>query len=111
MGPETKLLQTLSPGLVWVAALLSVLLSLDGEEPPVVDGLTGAERFFLSWAQAWQQKSRDEETIRLLAIDPHAPAEFRCNQIVRNIDEFYATFDVSEGDALWLSPSERVTIW
>ncbi|QHC72322.1 M13-type metalloendopeptidase [Rathayibacter sp. VKM Ac-2805] len=94
-------------GIAWKA----YLLSLDGEEPPVVDGLTGAERFFLSWAQAWQQKSRDEETIRLLAIDPHAPAEFRCNQIVRNIDEFYATFDVSEGDALWLSPSERVTIW
>ncbi|SEB50838.1 putative endopeptidase [Paramicrobacterium humi] len=87
------------------------LISLDGQEPPVVDGLTGAERFFLSWAQAWRQKSRDAEVIRLLAIDPHSPNEFRCNQIVRNIDEFYAVFGVTETDALWLAPEERVTIW
>lgn len=87
------------------------LLSLEGQEPPVIDGLTGAQRFFLSWAQAWQQKARNEETIRLLAIDPHAPAEFRCNQIVRNIHEFYEAFDVSDGDALWLAPGERVSIW
>jgi putative endopeptidase len=87
------------------------LISLDGQEPPVVDGLSGAERFFLSWAQAWQQKARDAEVIRLLAIDPHSPNEFRCNQIVRNIDEFYETFDVTPADALWLEPSQRVTIW
>ncbi|HEY5224303.1 MAG TPA: M13-type metalloendopeptidase [Microbacteriaceae bacterium] len=87
------------------------LLSLAGKEPPVIDGLTGAERFFLSWAQAWQQTGRDEEVIRLLAIDPHAPNEFRCNQIVRNIDEFYTAFGVTESDALWLDPAERVTIW
>ncbi|MBG6237513.1 putative endopeptidase [Mycetocola sp. CAN_C7] len=87
------------------------LLSLNGETPPVVDGLSGAERFFLSWAQAWQQKGRDAEVIRLLAIDPHSPNEFRCNQIVRNIDEFYETFGVGASDALWLEPSQRVTIW
>ena len=86
-------------------------LSLDGQEPPVIDGLTGAQRFFLSWAQAWQMKGRDEEVIRLLAIDPHSPNEFRCNQIVRNIDEFYGAFEVDDDDALWLDPSERVTIW
>lgn len=94
-------------GIAWKA----YLLSLNGAEPPVIDGLTGAERFFLSWAQAWQSKSRDEEVIRLLAIDPHSPAEFRCNQIVRNIDEFYETFGLTENDALWLEPSERVRIW
>ena len=87
------------------------VLSLDGAEPPVIDGLTGAERFFLSWAQAWQMKGRDEEVIRLLAIDPHSPNEFRCNQIVRNIDEFYTGFGVTAEDALWLEPAERVTIW
>jgi putative endopeptidase len=87
------------------------VLSLNGAEPPVIDGLTGAQRFFLSWAQAWQIKARDEEVIRLLAIDPHSPNEFRCNQIVRNIDEFYETFDVTETDALWLAPKDRVTIW
>ncbi len=87
------------------------LISLNGSEPPVIDGFSGAERFFLSWAQAWQLKARDEEVIRLLAIDPHSPNEFRCNQIVRNIDGFYAAFGVTETDALWLDPQERVTIW
>ncbi|MEP6482060.1 MAG: M13-type metalloendopeptidase [Rhodoglobus sp.] len=87
------------------------LLSLKGAEPPVIDGLSGAERFFLSWAQAWQLKARDEEVIRLISIDPHSPNEFRCNQIVRNIDEFYETFGVTDTDALWLDPKERVTIW
>jgi putative endopeptidase len=94
-------------GIAWKA----YLISLDGEEPPVIDGLSGAKRFFLSWAQAWQIKARDEEVIRLLAIDPHSPNEFRCNQIVRNIDDFYTTFEVSPHDALWLEPEERVTIW
>ncbi|TFB71036.1 M13 family metallopeptidase [Cryobacterium sp. Hz9] len=87
------------------------LLSLNGEESPVIDGLTGAERFFLSWAQAWQMKLRDAEAIRLLAIDPHSPNEFRCNQIVSNIPAFYDAFDVTEADALWLAPENRVTIW
>ena len=94
-------------GIAWKA----YLLSLEGAEPPVVDGLTGAERFFLSWAQAWQQKGRDAEVIRLLSVDPHSPNEFRCNQIVRNIDAFYETFGVTESDAAWLAPEERVTIW
>ncbi len=94
-------------GIAWKA----YLLSLGGEEPPVIDGLTGAERFFLSWAQIWQLKARDEEVIRLLAIDPHSPNEFRCNQIIRNVDAFYETFSVTEGDRLWLDPSERVSIW
>jgi len=86
-------------------------LSLGGAESPVIDGMTGAQRFFLSWAQAWQQKGRDEEVIRLLSIDPHSPNEFRCNQIVRNIDDFYEAYGVTDSDALWLAPAERVTIW
>lgn len=86
-------------------------LSLNGAESPVIDGLTGAERFFLSWAYAWQQKSRHEEVVRLLAIDPHSPNEFRCNQIVRNIDAYYDAFDVQPTDALWLDPAKRVRIW
>jgi putative endopeptidase len=94
-------------GIAWKA----YVLSLGGQEPPVIDGMTGAERFFLSWAQAWQMKGRDEEVIRLMAIDPHSPNEFRCNQIVRNLDLFYETFGVTESDGLWLDPEERVTIW
>jgi putative endopeptidase len=94
-------------GIAWKA----YLLSLDGAEPPVIDGLTAAQRFFISWANSWHQKSRPEETIRLLAIDPHSPPEFRCNQIVRNIDAFYDAFGVTETDDLWLAPERRVTIW
>jgi putative endopeptidase len=94
-------------GIAWKA----YLLSLGAEEPPVVDGLTGAERFFLSWAQAWQIKVRDEEALRLLSIDPHSPNEFRCNQIVRNLDVFSDAFGLTPADALWLAPDDRVTIW
>jgi len=92
-------------------AIKAYELSLDGAEAPVVDDLTGIQRLLLSWAQVWQQKGRDAETIRLLTIDPHSPNEFRCNQIVRNIDAFYEAFDVTESDALWLPPEQRVTIW
>ncbi|MEV4776290.1 M13 family metallopeptidase [Microbacterium sp. LWH12-1.2] len=92
-------------------ALKAYELSLDGAEAPVIDGLTGVQRLLLSWAQVWQQKSRDAETLRLLTIDPHSPNEFRCNQIVRNIGAFYEAFDVAESDALWLPQSSRVTIW
>jgi len=86
-------------------------LSLGGAEAPVIDGYTGVQRLLLSWAQVWQQKSRDAETIRLLTIDPHSPNEFRCNQILSNIDAFYEAFDVTEGDALHLPEDQRVTIW
>jgi len=87
------------------------LISLDGAQPAVIDGLSGAERFFLSWAQAWRFKARREEVERLLTIDPHAPDEFRCNQIARNLDVFYDTFHVGPGDAMWLEPAQRVSIW
>jgi putative endopeptidase len=87
------------------------LISLDGAEPPVIDGLSGAQRFFLAWVQTWRLKARKEEVERLLAIDPHSPDEFRGNQIVRNINEFYDAFDVKENDAMWLAPAARVSIW
>ena len=80
-------------------------------EAPVIDGYTGVQRVLLSWGQVWQQKGRDAETIRLLTIDPHSPNEFRCNQIVRNVDAFYDAFGVTESDELWLAPEQRVTIW
>jgi putative endopeptidase len=81
------------------------------DEAPEIDGFTGIQRLLLSWAQIWQQKGRDAETIRLLTIDPHSPNEFRCNQIVRNIGAFYDAFGVTDADALWLPEDERVTIW
>ena len=76
-----------------------------------VDGLTPDQRFFLSWAQAWRAKVRPEETQRRLAIDPHSPPEFRCNQVVRNLAAFHAAFGVDTDDELWLDPAQRVTIW
>jgi putative endopeptidase len=94
-------------GIAWKA----YLVSLQGEESPLIDGLTGAQRFFISWARAWLQKIRDEELIRKLATDEHSPNEFRCNQIVRNLDEFHDAFDVAAGDELWLEPAARVRIW
>ncbi|WP_420792163.1 M13 family metallopeptidase [Arthrobacter agilis] len=87
------------------------LLSLDGRDAPVVGGLTGAQRFFLSWATCWQQKIRPEEARRRLTVDPHSPNEFRCNQVVRNLDEFHEAFDLVHDDGLWLDPEDRVRIW
>jgi putative endopeptidase len=85
--------------------------SLEGAEPPVLEGVTAAQRFFLSWAQSWRFMARDEEAKRLLQIDPHSPAEFRCNQIARNLDVFYEAFDVTPDHELWLDADKRVTIW
>jgi predicted metalloendopeptidase len=86
-------------------------MSLDGQEPPVIDGLTGDQRFFLGQAQVWRSKARPEEAKRLLTIDPHSPAKFRVNGVAVNIPEFYEAFDVKEGDGMYLPPEERVKIW
>lgn len=94
-------------GIAWVA----YMLSLRGDEPPVIGGRTGQQRFFLSWAHVWRTKTRPEETVRLLTIDPHSPPEARCNQVARNLDAFHAAFHTSPGDPMWLDPAERVTIW
>jgi len=97
-------------GIALKAYALSLAAS-DAPGGPEQDGLTGVQRLLLSWATVWRQKGRDAETIRLLTIDPHSPNEFRCNQIVRNVDAFYTAFGVTESDALWLDPAARVTIW
>jgi putative endopeptidase len=86
-------------------------LALKGAQSPVIDGFTGDQRFFLSYAHSWRNKNRPEEVRRRIAIDPHSPDEFRCNQIVRNVQEFYNAFALTEKDQLWLAPSERVRIW
>ncbi|MDX6251497.1 MAG: putative endopeptidase, partial [Kribbellaceae bacterium] len=86
-------------------------ISLGGEEAPVVNGLTGPQRFFLSWAHAWSTKTREAEVIRRLALDPHSPPEFRCNAVARNIDEFHTAFAVTEADKMWLAQEDRVRIW
>ena len=92
-------------------ALLAYQLSLGEREAPVIDGLTGVQRVLFGWSQVWRTKSRVAEAVRRLAVDPHSPPEFRCNGVVRNIDAFYDAFDVSEDDALYLDPQQRVRIW
>ncbi|KFI97028.1 M13 family metallopeptidase [Bifidobacterium stellenboschense] len=78
---------------------------------PELDGFTGLQRFFLSYASIWRTKNRDELAEQYLQIDPHSPAECRTNGIVRNVDLFYKAFDVKPGDAMYLAPESRVRIW
>jgi putative endopeptidase len=86
-------------------------ISLDGKQPTEIDGYTGAQRFFLGWAQSWRGKYRAEEVRRRIATDPHSPDEFRCNQIVTNLDEFYHAFNVGKNDKHFMKTDERVRIW
>ena len=72
---------------------------------------TGFQRLFLAWARVWRSKARPEMAAQLLAIDPHAPNEFRCNVIAANIAEFYEAFEVEKGSKMWIDPEDRVTIW
>lgn len=72
---------------------------------------TGFQRLFLAWARVWRSKARPEMAAQLLAIDPHAPNEFRCNVIAANIAEFYEAFEVEQGSTMWIDPEDRVTIW
>ncbi len=86
-------------------------LSLNGQAAPVLDGLSGDQRFFLGWAQAWRGLIRDAALRNQILTDPHSPAVYRCNGTVRNMDAWYAAFNVQPGDALYLPPEERVTVW
>ncbi|AOT04632.1 M13 family metallopeptidase [Arthrobacter sp. U41] len=92
-------------------AYKAYVISLDGQEPPVLDGLTGVQRFFASWAAGWRQVMRNEEAIRRLATDPHSPNEFRTNQIAKNLDAFHAAYGTAERDGMWMPAAERVSIW
>ena len=86
-------------------------ISLQGKLSPVIEGMSGEKRLMLSWAQIWRAKVRPEEMRRRIATDPHSPAEFRCNQILKNFTPFYQEFGVTEKDALWLEEQSRVQIW
>jgi putative endopeptidase len=85
--------------------------SLRGRAAPVIDGLTGDQRVFLGWAQVWRQKIRDETLRQGLVSDPHSPARYRVNGVVRNIDAWYSAFQVQAGDELYVAPANRVRIW
>ncbi|NNJ89794.1 MAG: M13 family metallopeptidase, partial [Eudoraea sp.] len=92
-------------------ALKAYKMSLEDAEGPVMDGFTGEQRVFIGYAQAWRSKARDEALRVQINTDPHSPAKFRVNGIVRNVPEFYSAFNVKETDSLYLAPEERVKIW
>ena len=81
------------------------------EEAPVLDGLSGDQRFFLAWAQVWRSKYREEATRRQLLTDPHSPPVYRVNGVVQNMAEWYEAFDVTEDDEMYLPPEQRIRIW
>ncbi|MBA4766963.1 MAG: M13 family metallopeptidase, partial [Porphyrobacter sp.] len=86
-------------------------LATKDRQVPVIDGLTGDQRFFLAWAQVWRSTQREANYRNRLLTDPHAPEEYRVNGVVRQLDEWYEAFGVKPGDAMYLPPEKRVRIW
>lgn len=86
-------------------------IATKGKEVPVIDGLTGDQRFFLAWAQVWRSTQREANYRNRLLTDPHSPEEYRVNGVVRQLDEWYEAFGVKPGDAMYLPPEKRVRIW
>ena len=85
--------------------------SLRGRPAPIIEDLTGDQRVFLGWAQVWREKIRDETLRQRLVSDPHSPARYRVNGVIRNIEGWYSAFQVQPGDALYVAPTDRVKIW
>ena len=92
-------------------AIKAYKMSLNGKEAPVMDGYTGMQRVFLGWGQVWLDKQREEAMRSQIAGDPHSPAKFRINGVVRNVPEFYEAFKIKPTDSLYLAPEKRVKIW
>ncbi len=94
-----------------LVALDAYHASLGGKPAPVIDGLTGDQRFFLGFAQIWREKIRDDFERQLIVADPHSPSHYRVVGIVRNVDDWYAAFDVKPTDPMYVPPDQRVRIW
>ena len=86
-------------------------LSLDGKPSPVIDGLTGEQRFYYGFSQVWRAKVRDERTLQLVVIDPHSPAQFRADGASINSDGFHDAFGTKPGDKMWKAPADRLRLW
>jgi putative endopeptidase len=106
--------QTLSENIADIAGLSVAYdgyrLSLGGKPAPVIQGFTGDQRFFLSFAQAWREKFREQLLRQIIVTDGHSPSEYRADA-VRNIDAWYSAFEAKPGQTLYLSPSDRVRLW
>jgi putative endopeptidase len=101
-----------------IADLGGILIALDayhsalgGKSAPVIDGLTGDQRFFLAYAQSWRDKRREDSVREQLVSDVHSPEVFRVNGVVRNVDAWYGAFGVIPGQLLYLPPAGRARIW
>jgi len=92
-------------------AIEAYRIATERAEPAIIDGFTGLQRVLVAWAQLWRTATREAETIRRLAIDPHSPPDLRCSAVVTNLDAFHDAFDVHEADALFTAPEARVRIW
>lgn len=92
-------------------AYKAYLKSLGGKPAPVIDGLTGEQRFFYGWAQAWRAKTREASVLQRLTADPHSPPEFRANGAAVNHDGFHRSFGVKAGDKMQKPEAERIRIW
>jgi putative endopeptidase len=86
-------------------------MSLAGKEAPVIDGLTGDQRFFMGYAQIWRSKYREEAVRKQVLTDPHSPPHFRVNGPLRNFGPFYEAFQLKPSDAMYLPEKERIQIW
>jgi putative endopeptidase len=86
-------------------------MSLDGKPSPVIDGLTGEQRFYYGFSQVWRAKVRDERTLQLVVIDPHSPAQFRADGAAINSDGFHDAFGTKPGDRMWKAPADRLRLW
>jgi len=86
-------------------------ISLKGKPAPVIDGLTGDQRFYMGWGQVWRTKMREPAQIAQIKTDPHSPAQYRANGTLKNQPGFYEAFGVKAGDKMYLAPKDRVIIW
>ena len=114
-GVHVKGAQTTGENIADLGGILIALdayhASLHGRPAPVIDGLTGDQRFFLAYAQSWRDKRREDAVRQQLASDVHSPEIYRVNGVVRNVDGWYRSFDVTSGQALYLPAADRVRIW
>jgi predicted metalloendopeptidase len=92
-------------------AYKAYLASLNGRTPPVIDGMTADQRFYIGFAQSWLGKRRDESTIAGVKSDPHSPEKYRTNGVVVHMPSFYSAFSVKPGDKMYLAPEQRVALW
>jgi putative endopeptidase len=92
-------------------AYKAYLASLNGRAPPVIDGMTADQRFYIGFAQSWLGKRRDESTIAQVKSDPHSPEKYRTNGVVVHMPSFYSAFSVVPGDKMYLPPEQRITLW